>query len=113
MPTDDLIIRLFCMVADTITDDNKHCNARLYPSEILTVGLVFTLKGGTFHAFYRWLTANHGHLFPGLPERTRLLRLLRDDSELGADFLATPTFLTAIDTYRIDLIHPRREGRSP
>ena len=113
MPTDDLIMHLFCIVADTITDDNKRRNARLYPREILTVGLVFTLKGGTFRAFYRWLTANHGHLFPGLPERTRLLRLLRDYSELGEDFLATPTFFTAIDTYGIELIHPRREGRSP
>ena len=29
------------------------------------------------------------------------------------DFLAEPLFFTVLDTYGIELIHPRREGRSP
>jgi hypothetical protein len=38
--------------------------------------------------------------------------LLRDYSDLAEDFLADPTFFTVIDTYGVELIHPRREGRS-
>jgi hypothetical protein len=113
MPTDDIIIRLFCIVADTLSDDKKRPDARLYPSEIVTIGLLFALKGGKFRAFYRWLKANYCEFFPSLPERTRLQRLLRDYSELAEEFLVEPSFFTVIDSYGIELIHPRREGRSP
>jgi hypothetical protein len=41
-----------------------------------------------------------------------LQRLLRDYADYTFDFLAEPTFLTVVDTYGIELIHPRREGRS-
>lgn len=113
MPTDEIIISLFCIVADTLSDDKKRPDAHLYPSEIVTIGLVFALKGGKFRAFYRWLWANYRVFFPALPERTRLQRLLRDYAQLAEDFLADPSFFTVIDTYGIELIHPRREGRSP
>ena len=56
MPTDELIIRLFCMVDDQLGTVNKRSDAHLYPSEIVTIGLLFSLKGGRFRAFYRWLT---------------------------------------------------------
>lgn len=112
MPTDEIIIRLFCIVADTISDDNKRSDAHLYPSEIVTIGLLFALKGGKFRRFYRWFRANYGYFFPQLSERTRLQRLLRDYSELAEDFLVQPSFFTVVDTYGVELIHPRREGRS-
>jgi hypothetical protein len=38
--------------------------------------------------------------------------LLRDYAGLALDFLADPTFFTVVDTFGIELIHPRREGRS-
>jgi hypothetical protein len=38
--------------------------------------------------------------------------LLRDYAALALDFLAEPTFFTVVDTDGIELIHPRREGRS-
>jgi hypothetical protein len=84
----------------------------LYSSEIVTIGLLFALKGGRFRGLYRWLAANYRAWFPTLPERTRLQRLLRDHAEDTLPFLADPTFFTVVDTYGIELIHPRREGRS-
>jgi hypothetical protein len=77
VPTDEIIIRLFCMVDDEMGRVNKRSDAHLYPSEIVTIGLLFSLKGGRFRAFYRWLSSNYRAFFPTLPERTRLQRLLR------------------------------------
>src|SRR5438128_7423780 len=50
MPTDEIIIRLFYMVDTQIADVNKRSDAHLYPSEIVTIGLLFALKGGRFRA---------------------------------------------------------------
>src|SRR5262247_1360363 len=52
-------------------------------------------------------------LFPCLPERPRLFRLLKTHQNWTRVFLAAPTVLGVIDTYGIELIHPMREGRSP
>jgi hypothetical protein len=112
MPTDEIIIRLFCMVDDQFGSVNKRSDALLYPSEIVTIGLLFALKGVRFRAFYRWLSANYRSFFPSLPERTRLQRLLRNHAEDALTFLAEPSFFSVLDTYGIELIHPRREGRS-
>ena len=71
------------------------------------------LKGVGNRAFYRWLTRDYRALFPRLPERTRLFRLLKTHQDWTQAFLAAPTVLGVIDTYGIELIHPRREGRSP
>src|SRR3954470_3601519 len=112
MPMDEIIIRLFRMVDDQLGRVNKRSDAHVYASEIVAIGLLFSLKGGRFRAFYRSLHANYRVWFPSLPERTRLQRLLRDYAALALDFLAEPTFFTVVDTYGIELIHPRREGRS-
>ena len=53
----------------------KHPEAHLWPSEVVTLGLLHALKGGGTRAFYRWLTRDYRPLFPRLPERTRLFRL--------------------------------------
>lgn len=112
MPVDEIIIRVFAIVDDTMADVKKPEDARLYPSEVVTIGLLFALKGGKFRAFYRWLRANYGALFPKLNERTRLQRLLARYQAETDRFLANPSFFTIIDTFGIELIHPRREGRS-
>jgi hypothetical protein len=49
----------------------RYPQARLWPSELVTVGLLFALKGGSFRAFHRWLERDHAALFGGLPERMR------------------------------------------
>ena len=41
--------------------------ARLWPSELVTIGLLFALKGGSFRAFYRWLARDYAPLFGELP----------------------------------------------
>ena len=112
MSTEEIIIRLFCIVDDRIGAVKKRSDAKLYPSEIVTIGLLFSLKGGKFSPFYRWLKANYHDWFPKLPEHSRLTRLLRDYADLCDIFLTDPTFFTVIDTFGVELIHPRREGRS-
>lgn len=113
MTTVECIILLFCWVDDQMRDVAKHPQAKLYPSELVTIGLLCALKGDAFRAFDRWLRRDYADLFGGLPERTRLLRLLRTHQDWTDRLLADPTFFTVIDTYGIELIHPRRAGRSP
>lgn len=84
----------------------------MHASEIMTIGLIFALRGGQYRPFYRWLAANYAYLFPLLPELSRLLRLLQRCSGYTDEFLTEPSFFTVADTYGIELCHPRREGRS-
>jgi hypothetical protein len=112
MTTENFIIALFCEVDDHMGEVPKHSQAILWPSELVTIGVLFALKGGHFRAFYRWLKRDYEHLFVRLPERTRLQRLLRAHWDWCQRFLADPTFFTVVDTYGIELIHPIREGRS-
>src|SRR6266852_772478 len=100
MITMDFITALFYEVDEQLGAIPKHPEAHLWPSEVVTLGLLHALKGVGNRPFYRWLTRDSRPLFPHLPERTRL-------------FLAAPTVLGVIDTYGIELIHPMREGRSP
>jgi hypothetical protein len=113
MTTIDFITELFCKVDDVMHDVPKHVQAALYPSELVTLGLLFALKGVGERAFYRWLTRDYRPLFPRLPERTRLFRLLRGHRDWTNRFLAEPSRLGVADTYGIERLHPRREGRSP
>ncbi|MDY6874489.1 MAG: transposase [Chloroflexota bacterium] len=112
MPTEHFIIELFCRVDDAMLDAKKHSQANLYPSEVITLALLFALKGVGNRAFYRWLTRDYLHLFPQLPERTRLFRLFNSHRHWIDHFMAAPSLIGLIDTYGIELIHPRREGRS-
>lgn len=112
MVTEDFLISLFCLVDDRMACRHKHPQARLWPSELITIGLLFALKGSSFRSFYRWLARDYAALFGELPERTRLLRALRTHHQQTQVFLADPTFFTVIDTYGIELIHPWRYGRS-
>ena len=111
--TIEFITALFCQVDDQLAGLPKHPEAHLWPSEVVTLGLLHALKGGGNRPFYRWLTRDYRPLFPRLPERTRLFRLLKTHQDWTQAFLAAPTVLGVIDTYGIELIHPMREGRSP
>jgi hypothetical protein len=113
MTTLDFITDLFCQVDDHLSGLTKHPEAHLWPSEVVTLGLLHALKGGSNRAFYRWLTRDYRMLFPRPPERTRLFRLFVTHQDWTQVFLASPTVLGVIDTYGIELIHPMREGRSP
>jgi hypothetical protein len=112
MTTEDFITALFYEVDEQLGALPKHPEARLWPSEVVTLGLLHALKGVGNRAFYRWLTRDYRPLFPRLPERTRLFRLFRTHQDWTPVFLAAPTVLGVIDTYGIELSHSRREGRS-
>jgi hypothetical protein len=93
MSTIDFIIDLFCRVDEVMPDVPKHPQANLYPSEIVTLALLFALKGVGPRRFYRWLVRDYRPLFPTLPDRTRLFRLFATHADWSEAFLAAPTVL--------------------
>jgi hypothetical protein len=112
MSTDDLIIGLYLRVDTVMAAVPKHPQADLYPSELVTLGLLYALKGDGPRRFYRWLANNYRAWFPRLPERTRLFRLLVTHADWTEYFLAQPTMLGVADTYGIELRHPWREDHA-
>ena len=112
MPTVDFIINLFYQVDNEMFDAKKHSQAKLHPSEVVTIALLFALKGVSGRAFYRWLKRDYLDLFPDLPDRTRLFRLFNTHRHWTKRFMADHTLIGLMDTYGVELIHPRREGRS-
>ena len=112
MTTKDFIIELFYRIDEELKNVEKHRQALLYPSEVVTIAFLFCLKGVGNRAFYRWLEKDYTDLFPHLPERTRLFRLFLRHQDLTNLFLADPTVMGVIDAYGIELLHPIREGRS-
>lgn len=112
MSTDDLIIGLYIRVDSMMRGVPKHPQADLYPSELVTIGLLFALRADTQRRFYLWLLNNYHSWFPRLPERTRLFRLLATHADWTELFLAQPTLMGVADTFGIELIHPWREDRS-
>ena len=99
----EFITALFYEVDEQLCAIPKHPEAHLWPSEVVTLGLLQALKGGGNRAFYRWLTRDYRPLFPRLPERTRLFRLFATHQDWTRAFLAAPTVLGVIDTYGIEL----------
>lgn len=115
MTTVDFITELFCRIDDQLKQSDKvhkHSQAKLYPSEVVTLAVLYALKGVGQRPFWRWLVRDYRPLFPHLPDRTRLFRLFNSHQHLVDEFLAEPSLLGVIDSYGIELLHPRREGRS-
>jgi len=112
MTTVDFITELFCRVDEQIKSP-KHNQAKLYPSEVVTLALLYALKGSGQRGFWRWLVRDYRPLFPNLPDRSRLFRLFNSHQRFIDCFLADPTLIGVIDSYGIELLHPVREGRSP
>src|SRR5215467_8161298 len=113
MITVEFITDLFYEVDEQLGAIPKHPEAHLWPSEVVTLGLLHAFKGVGNRAFHRWLSRDYRPLFSRLPERTRLFRLFKTHQDWTRAFLATPTVLGVIDTYGIDLIHAIGEGHSP
>src|SRR5437764_776554 len=74
MTTEDISVHIFYHVDTALLKVAKHGNAKLYPSEVVTIGILFALKGGHFHAFYRWLKRDFDGLFAGLPHNVKLCK---------------------------------------
>ena len=81
MTPPDFIMTLFCQVDDQMIAVPKRSDATLYPSEVVTLALVFALKGVGNRAFYRWVTRDYQALFPCLPTRTRVFRLFKTSTQ--------------------------------
>src|SRR4051812_20716770 len=101
MTTVDFITELFCRVDDQIGYLPKHSQARLFPSEVVTVALLHALTGKGQRSFWRWLRRDYQSLFPNLPERTRLFRLFNSHWHLIGEFLVAPSLIGVIDSYGI------------
>jgi len=112
MTTEEIIIRIFCAVDDQIGATSKVPQAKLYPSEVVTIGILFALKGGHFRAFYRWLKRDYNALFGGLPDRTTVGRNLLKYEYLCDHLLETPSVLNVVDSYPVELLFPLRAGRT-
>src|SRR5262249_43452470 len=113
MITMDFITALFYEVNEQLGAIPTHPEAHLWPSEVVTLGLLHALKGVGNRPFSRWLTRDYRPLFPRLPERTRLFRLLKTHQDWTRAFLAAPPVLGVIDTYAFEPTPPIREGRGP
>lgn len=111
MKMEDIIIHLFCSIDDALASVKRHKQAILHPSEVVTIGVLYALKGNGYRAFYRWLSVNWRDFFPKIPEISRLLRNLATYHHYTRYFLQDPTFFTIIDSFGIELLHPIREGR--
>ncbi len=112
MTTEDIIYHIFCFVDDQMGDVPKHPQAKLYPSELVTIGILFALKGRGWRAFYRWLKRDWDRFFGGLPDESRLRRALEVHQAWCDALLSEPSLFTVMDSYPIELIFPIREGRS-
>ncbi len=115
MTTDDIVLHMFCLVDDRLPDIPKHPQAKVYPSELVTIGILFARNGGFVRACSRWRNRDDGDWFGDgtLPERTRFQRLRTTHHDWCDARLADPTFFTVIDRYPIELLFPIRHGRSP
>ena len=54
MPAEDFTLALFCRIDDELRDVPKPKLAHLYPSEVVTVGVLQVLRGEGWRPFYRW-----------------------------------------------------------
>ena len=70
--TEDFIIELFVKVDTQMAGVAKHPQAALWPSEVVTLGMLFGLKGPKQRAFYRWLKRDWLEWFPHLPPSLQL-----------------------------------------
>jgi hypothetical protein len=113
MSTDYIILVLFCTIDEKFAGKvSRKADSLLSVSEIITLGILFALKGYGKRAFHRWISFNHKHNFPLMHDRTRLFRLLKDYSVLCREFLSSESVMGIIDSFGIELIHPFRQGRS-
>src|SRR5712691_11108828 len=90
MTTVECITALFYEVDEQMGAIPKHPEARLWPSEVVTLGLLHVLKGVGNRAFYRWLTRDYRALFPPTPRTHPTLSPLPDPSGLDTGLLGHP-----------------------
>lgn len=112
--TEDFIAELFYRVDTAMAGVLKHPQAKLWPGEVVTLMILYALKGCGEGAFYRWADRDLRPLFPELPERTRLFRHFATHRDWANRFLAEPgaTVFGVADSFGIEMINTLRQGRS-
>jgi hypothetical protein len=107
------IILLFCMIDECTGELEQHGNAKLHPSEIVTLALLKRMSGKAYRRFLVWLRVTG--LFPRLPDYTRLCRLFHQYEEVIDVFSrqlgSLPVDWAVLDSVHCEVIHPIREGR--
>src|SRR3989442_6860161 len=96
MITLDFITALFYEVDEQLRTIPKHPEAHLWPSEVVTLGLLHALTGGGNPAFFRGLTPHHCAPFPPLPELAPPLRPFSAPPARPPAFLFAPTVLPCL-----------------
>lgn len=113
MSTEDFVTGLFYRADTAMSGVPKHPQAQLWPGEVVTLAILYALKGRGQRAFYRWADRDLRPLFPNLPERTRLFRLFAVHRGWANRFLAEPTTLFGVaDSFGVEMINTLRLGRS-
>ncbi len=115
MTTEEMIIHLFYHADDRMkgeADIAKHPQGALYPSELVTIGILWALKGVSFRAFYGWLKRGYDALFAGLPHRTNRQGGLASHQDWCDLLRAERSLFTVMDSFPIELLFPIREGRA-
>jgi hypothetical protein len=97
MTTEDIFIRIFCAVDDQAGGVSEVPQAKLYPSEVVTIGVCSRSKADTFGLFYRWLKRDYDALFGGLPDRAAVSRNLLKCQHLCDLLLELPSVLNDDD----------------
>jgi hypothetical protein len=110
--TEDFIAQLFYRVDTAMAGVDKHSQAKLWPGEVVTLAMLYALKGRGERAFYRWARRDLRPLFPQLPDRTRLFRAFAAHRDWAARFLAAPTFFGLADSFGVEMTNTLRLGRS-
>ena len=113
MTPQDFIIALFCTVDQEMLDIPKRPDAKLSPSEVVTMAVPCAIKGVGTRAFYCWLMRDSQDWFPHVPERTRLFRLFKTPAAWTARFLGPPDGAGRRGHLWIECSQPMGEGRSP
>ena len=87
MITMDFITALFYEIDEQLGAIPKHPEAHLWPSEVVTLGLLHALKGVGNRPFYRWFDARLSGVVPPPPRTDAALSSLEDPSGLDEGFL--------------------------
>src|SRR3989442_6852423 len=105
MMTVEFITALFYEVDEQLGAIPTHPEAHLWPSEVVTLGLLHAIRGGGDRGVYRWLAPGYRTAFPRLPPRARLFPLFTTHSDRTAGFFSCPAGLRLNRHHWIE-VHP-------
>lgn len=112
MTTRDSMMELFYRIDEELKNVEKHSQAKLYPSEAVTISFLFCLKGVGYRAFYRWLKKITLIYFHSCLKGQDISGSFCCISIWRLSLWQIQNLRGVIDAYRVVMIYPIREGRS-